>query len=734
MTDPNAQQLIADVNNWIDIVTRILAAFLASAGIYLGEKAIVQLISVSYHRMQYDAKIKESKSNVHVLSMLYDASLVQFAAFCPEFLEEDYLINDTPDLGGSRKGLSQSGTATPMKLLANVNRVGGRITAAFGNIAQEVTGKEVFNPTSAHSVVVEALEKNRSSEALAKRIWMSLVSEGKVALCQSDLIEVLIDQPTSVAIDAFEVLDTDGNGDVTLDEMILKVCEIGRSRKAIANSLHDVDQAINVLDNLLLTVVLIVTVFVFVAFLNTSFVTTLATAGTALLSLSFVFASTAQEVLGSCIFLFVKHPFDVGDVIVVDKQQLIVERISLLYTVFKSAATYTTTQCPNVQLNSLWIDNITRSKSMRESLTIDVNFGTTLEDVELFRREMEMFVRDSDNARDFEPEIEVELKSVSSMEKLQLGIDIKHKSNWSNGAVTAGRRSKFMCALVLALRKVPIYAPGGGVAALGSADQPSYTVSVTDGQAAAARAAFEKTKAAQHLKVDKSQASKTFTDYDTSSALGQSQSHNTPTRQRNAPIGPPSETQALNNLASRPPAQDAFHDWQTADRSTSLRRRPPQPFAPTKDVRSSDAESGYSLQRSSTHGKRRQSGASRDSTNSNLRPPRLDEPITGGDLRVYQQFANQSQSGAARSPTLGTTYKAVEAGQYNPYVQTAPVYEYPPGQTLKEEEEAEVSSVSQASGRLAASPTVPLPPVPAATHQANTNLHELDADKKSVKG
>ena len=684
--------------------------------------------------MQYDMKIKESKSNVHVLSILYDASLAQFAAFCPEFLEEDYLINDTPDLGGSRKGLSQSGSATPMKLLAGVNRVGGRITAAFGNIAQEVTGKEVFNPTSAHSVVVEALEKNRSSEALAKRIWMSLVSEGKVALCQSDLIEVLIDQPTSVAIDAFEVLDTDGNGDVTLDEMILKVCEIGRSRKAIASSLHDVDQAINVLDNLLLTVVLVVSVFVFIAFLNTSFVTTLATAGTALLSLSFVFASTAQEVLGSCIFLFVKHPFDVGDVIVVDSQQLIVERISLLYTVFKSTATYTTTQCPNVQLNSLWINNITRSKSMREALTIDVSFSTTLEDVELFRREMELFVRDSDNARDFEPDIEVELRGVGSMDKLQLGIDIKHKSNWSNGAVTAARRSKFMCALVLAMRKVPIYAPGGGAAALGSAEQPSYTVNITDEQAATARADFEKSKAAQHLKVHKSQTSQTWTDVGISSALGQSQGNNTQTRQRNAPIGPPSETQALANLASRQPAQDAFHDWQTADRSTSVRRRPTQPLVSPKDVRSSDAESGHSLQRSSTHGKRRQSGASRDSANSNLRPPRLDEPITSGDLRVYQQFLNQPQSGAARSPTLGSAYKAAEAGQYNTYMQAAPIYEYPPGQTLKEEEEAEVSSVSQASGPPISSPTVPLPPIPAATNQQNTNLHELDADKKSVKG
>jgi len=41
--------------------------------------------------------------------------------------------------------------------------------------------------------------------------------------------------------------------------------------------------------------------------------------------------------LGSCIFLFVKHPYDVGDRVDItgpEKEQLIVEKISLLYTVF----------------------------------------------------------------------------------------------------------------------------------------------------------------------------------------------------------------------------------------------------------------------------------------------------------------------------------------------------------------------------------------------------------------
>lgn len=144
------------------------------------------------------------------------------------------------------------------------------------------------------------------SAALAKRLWMSFVIEGRDTLHHDDIVDVLGPEHEDEAEECFTVLDRDGNGDVSLEEMILTITEIGRERKSIASSLHDVDQAINVLDRLLLGVCFIAIIFVFVAFLNKNFVTTLATAGTALLSLSFVFSITAQEFLGSCIFLFVK--------------------------------------------------------------------------------------------------------------------------------------------------------------------------------------------------------------------------------------------------------------------------------------------------------------------------------------------------------------------------------------------------------------------------------------------
>jgi Mechanosensitive ion channel len=220
-----------------------------------------------------------------------------------------------------------------------------------------------------------------------------------------------------------------------------------------------------------------------VSFVTTGAATIIAAGATTLLSLSFVFAATAQEVLGSCIFLFVKHPFDVGDRVEILKTELFVEEVSLLYTIFRTVADQRVTQVPNVVLNSNWIDNITRSKSMKERITLAVDFGTSFSDVQLLKAEMEDFVSSKENSRDFHPEVDIEVTGVGDMDQLELRFEIRHKSNWSNETVRAARRSKLMCALVLAIRKVPIYAPGGGSPSLGDPGNPSYSVTISDDQA-----------------------------------------------------------------------------------------------------------------------------------------------------------------------------------------------------------------------------------------------------------
>ncbi|KAI9681825.1 MAG: hypothetical protein M1829_000570 [Trizodia sp. TS-e1964] len=691
--------------NWRNIVGKILAALLVASLILLGEKTLIQLISINYHRTQLDAKIKDSKHNIFLLGLLYNASRTLFPAYCKEFEEEDYIINDSIAFKTSRTTTHQkTGSTTPMRLIQNIGRVGDKITDAFGNVAHEITGKQVFNPHSAHSIVVEALEKKKSSEALAKRLWMSFVVEGSDSLSQEDLIDVLGPERLSEAEECFFSLDKDGNGDVSLDEMIFTVLEYGRERHALANSLHDVDQAIHVLDKLLCAIAFIIIIFVFIGFFNANFTTTLATAGTALLSMSFVFAVTAQEVLGSCIFLFIKHPYDVGDRVDINNEPLTVEHISLLFSIFKRVDNHKTLQIPNIVLNTMWIDNISRSKAMRERIAMFINFDTSLEDIHSLRSELQAFVLDKENSRDFQKEIDVEVVGIAEMNKLELRVEIRHKSNWSNETLRAARRSKFMCALVLALRRVPIYGPGAGDAVLGDMAKPTYSVAVTDAQATANREEFAAKKEAKRLipskkaiKIPKieppsSGGTRSLGNHFIASSDDQSGIlEDTRPSTRAA-----SEKTAVDALNSRDPlAESNGDDWDVYREDGELNNREHE-SAEAHDRNSNIEEVRVALRRVSTRGRRKQpappitvnSAFLESSKLGNLTTPYLPQPALYSPERVGRNseedsssiFPLRQQTPGISIHTASTPYHPTPAFQLPPIAlqQTAIAYQQPP--------------------------------------------------------
>ncbi|KAL5594074.1 hypothetical protein BROUX41_001121 [Berkeleyomyces rouxiae] len=468
--------------SWVEILTKMLLSGMICSAVYLAEKAVVQMIGISYHQRSFANRIKDSKREVYLLGLLYDASRALFPMYCPEFEEEDYVITDSINLilaGGNKKG----GNVAPRKFIGDVGRLGDKVTSVFGNIASEITGKNVFNPNSAHSIVIEALEKKKSSEALARRIWMSFVVEDRDSLMPEDIQEVLGLNYKDEADEAFSAIDNDGNGDISIDEMVRKVVDMGRERKAISEGMKDIGQALQAFDEVLTFCVFIASIFIFVLVFQAGFSTTLASAATSILTLSFVFSVTAQEFLGSCIFLFVKHPFDVGDRVEITGTALTVEKISLLYTVFNRLDRNQVAQAPNIVLNSLWVENISRSKAMNETIDLNVSYDTSMDDIELLRQEMENFVRDPANSRDFHPDFGIGVFGVGDLDKLQLKITIKFKSNWHDERIRAQRRSRFITALYAAVKRIPVHAPGGGTEPAGGPTNPSYSVTITDEQA-----------------------------------------------------------------------------------------------------------------------------------------------------------------------------------------------------------------------------------------------------------
>lgn len=84
---------------------------------------------------------------------------------------------------------------------------------------------------------------------------------GKNVLHLSDLQEVLGVESHDLAEEYFDLLDPDGNGDVSLDEITMKLGELSLERKAIARSMYDVSQAMKALDNVLSAGALLLSIF-----------------------------------------------------------------------------------------------------------------------------------------------------------------------------------------------------------------------------------------------------------------------------------------------------------------------------------------------------------------------------------------------------------------------------------------------------------------------------------------
>jgi small-conductance mechanosensitive channel len=151
------------------------------------------------------------------------------------------------------------------------------------------------------------------------------------------------------------------------------------------------------------------------------------TIGSQIAAFGFAISATVQEFLGSCIFLFIKHPYDVGDRVFITDTHLIVEHISLLYTSFKRVDNNRVVQISNIINNNNWIENVTRSKAMKEQVSVVVHAETSFADIEVLRGEIEAFVLAADNKRDFFPEVEIQIMEVKDLKSIELLVGVQHK-------------------------------------------------------------------------------------------------------------------------------------------------------------------------------------------------------------------------------------------------------------------------------------------------------------------
>lgn len=433
--------------HWVNVVNKVIIALFTLAALNFVEKILIQWIAFTFHTRTYATRIDNNKADIGQLVHLY---------------EHAKMHNEKTDYFFQRHSNSISGAQTPMQALQdNARQALNKVGYVAGRVGNDLIGRKV-DSKHPRRVVTELLKTMSTAHTLARLIYRCAVREGQDLVYQEDMERIFGSEEEAEA--AFMMFDKDMNGDISIDEFEAVCNEIHLEKKAIAASLKDLDSVIKKLDKVFVFIIIIITIIVFISILSGSAAAALGSAGTVVLGLAWVLQATAQEFLQSIIFVFVKHPFDVGDRVTVYGStgdlmmgdDYYVTEISLLYTEFKKMQGHIV-QAPNSLLNNLFILNQRRSNGLADVLPLVMRFGTPQPMIDDLKARMTDFCLA--NKRDYAPRIITEMTKIDDVRSCTMNMIFFHKTNFQNELLRLNRHNKFVTELMTQMVNVGIQSP-----------------------------------------------------------------------------------------------------------------------------------------------------------------------------------------------------------------------------------------------------------------------------------
>jgi len=145
--------------------------------------------------------------------------------------------------------------------------------------------------------------------------------------------------------------------------------------------------------------------------------------------------------------------FDVGDLVMIDEQYLVVKEFGLFSTIFRRVDGQEII-VPNSLLSSTkLVHNMRRSTSMWESTTITISYNTSLEIVEQLKQRIQTYV--VANSREWSG-CGVNIDKMEHQNAIHLIIAIEHRSNWQDWGGRWARRNEFMRHLKTVLEELDL--------------------------------------------------------------------------------------------------------------------------------------------------------------------------------------------------------------------------------------------------------------------------------------
>ncbi|KAK4798267.1 hypothetical protein SAY86_030593 [Trapa natans] len=331
-------------------------------------------------------------------------------------------------------------SAWKMKRLINIVRNG--VLTTLG---------EQINNTTHDDESVHLIRSENEAKAAARKIFQNVAKPGAKYIYLGDLMRFMTED---------EALRTmylcEGSAD---NKRISKRClknwliTAFRDRKALALTLNDTKTVVRKLRHVVNVIVAIIIAVIWLIILGIATSRFLVFLSSELVLAAFIFGNTCKTIFESIIFLFVMHPFDVGDRCEIDGTQMIVEEMNILTTVFLRYDNQKI-MYPNSILSQRPVGNFYRSPDMGDSIEFCVHIATPAEKIALMKQRIISYIESKKDHWCTLPM--VILKDIEDLNRVRIAVWVCHRMNHQNVGEKWARRAILLEEIIKIVKELDI--------------------------------------------------------------------------------------------------------------------------------------------------------------------------------------------------------------------------------------------------------------------------------------
>ncbi|XP_066371674.1 mechanosensitive ion channel protein 10-like [Miscanthus floridulus] len=434
----------------LNYVSRSLASMLIGSVIWLVKTFLMKVVASTFHRKTFFDRIQESVFHQYVLQTLSGPPLMELAENVGREGSGLGRVSISRAKDKQEKGVPEVIDVVKLRMMSQEKvsawTMRGLITAIRSSRLSTISNTiESFDDVDGMEQKDKEINSEWEAKVAAYAIFKNVARPGYKHIEEVDLLKFFTKEEVDLVIPMFEGASETGK----IKKSALKnwVVKAYLDRKSLAHSLNDTKTAVMQLHNLISVIVIIIIIIITLLLMGIATTKILVVISSQLLVVVFIFGNACKTVFEALIFVFIMHPFDVGDRCVIDGTQMTVEEMNILTTVLlknDNEKIY----YPNSVLSTKPISNFYRSPNMYDTIDFAIDVSTSVESIGALRSKIKGYLESKPTH--WHPVHTVNLKDILDVNKINMSLCVQHTMNFQNIREKNIRRSE----LVMELKKI----------------------------------------------------------------------------------------------------------------------------------------------------------------------------------------------------------------------------------------------------------------------------------------